>query len=360
MSKKIKFIITLVVLNILIILTALILLEIRYEGSSLRQQALAGRQISPCYWWSLYSSNSVRVGGTFGPLKLVLHPFMVYKNMPGQKENEFSINSSGFRGKEINKGAKARKRIILIGGSSAFGQGLKNDEETCACQLEKILNVEVINAGVIGYCSGQELTYLFTELVDLKPDLVIALNGWNDYSQIGCPKKHQFIGCNGQNQIEPKLELLSQLTNASFAKRIIRINYVLFPRVISRIRTFIPDRIKNRDPVVDMESAAGVYANNMIKVKKAGNSFNFKFICLLQPQKMTPDNKRQAAAYQTFRNRVKTYFDLEEVKYIDLNGDDFINIFTAGRFVDDMHLDGAATRNLAEIIAKAITDEGLL
>ena len=45
-------------------------------------------------------------------------------------------------------------------------------------QLAQRLNVEVINAAVIGHGSGQELTYLLTELVDLHPDVVIALDGW--------------------------------------------------------------------------------------------------------------------------------------------------------------------------------------
>ncbi|MBS0169536.1 MAG: hypothetical protein JSR62_04215 [Nitrospira sp.] len=67
-----------------------------------------------------------------------------------------------------------------MGGSTAFGTGLESDRESVASQLAQLLNVEVINAAVIGHGSGQELAYLLSELVNLQPDVVIALDGWND------------------------------------------------------------------------------------------------------------------------------------------------------------------------------------
>jgi hypothetical protein len=39
---------------------------------------------------------------------------------------------------------------------------------------------EVLNAGVVGFLSGQELAYIITDLVDLEPHLIVAFNGWND------------------------------------------------------------------------------------------------------------------------------------------------------------------------------------
>lgn len=37
-----------------------------------------------------------------------------------------------------------------------------------------------MNAGVIGFLSGQELTYLITDVVDYQPAIVVAYDGWND------------------------------------------------------------------------------------------------------------------------------------------------------------------------------------
>lgn len=360
MPKKIKFAIILIILNLSILLTALILLEIRFENNNLRQGAEKCKQIRPWYWWSFYTSDGVRVGKTFGPLKLMIHPFLSYKNMPNQKEKNFSVNSLGFRGKEISKNTKDKKRIIIIGGSSAFGTGLNSDKETCACQLEQILNVEVINAGVIGYLSNQELIYLFMELVDLKPDLVIALNGFNDYLQSLIPTNKVLIGCNGQDQIESKLKLLSLLIYTSLMERIAGIKYILFPEITSRIDTFTSKRIKNIDKTVDIDIAARVYANNMIKVQRVSNIYKFNFICLIQPKKVTSDTKKGVDVYQVFRNRVKKYFSNEGIRYIDLNDDNFKNVFTEDRFMDEMHLDEEGNGRLAEIIAKTIIGENLL
>jgi hypothetical protein len=49
----------------------------------------------------------------------------------------------------------ARKRIMLLGGSTAFGTGLNSDAERFGNRLGELLNVEVLNAAAIGYGSGQ-------------------------------------------------------------------------------------------------------------------------------------------------------------------------------------------------------------
>jgi len=359
MHKKLKFAIILVCINAFLIFMMLIFLEIRYENIHFQQQTEMGKQVSPYYYWSFYSSNGVPIGAHYGPLKLMAFPFVVYKNMSNQKEGTFSTNSLGFRGQEINKNALDRKRVILIGGSSAFGQGLKGNEETIAYQLGQILNAEVINAGVIGYGSGNELVYLLTELVDLKPDLVVTFDGWNDYSQIGSSKRRQFIGSNGQEQIDAHLELLAQFTETSFLKRLTSIKYILFPSIVDRLNTVFK-KIKNNGTEADVDNVASVYANNIIKIRKISNSFKFNFICVIQPQKITPGMKPTVDEYLGFRNKVKKHFTQENVKYIDLSDDGFKNDFTANRFLDRMHLTALGNRRAAEIIAQKIIAENLL
>jgi lysophospholipase L1-like esterase len=80
-------------------------------------------------------------------------------------------------------------RIIVLGGSTVFGQGVILPEDNLPAQIKQVLlqsrperQFEVINAGVGGYFSGQELLYLVSELTAYEPDLVIVYDGWNDYS----------------------------------------------------------------------------------------------------------------------------------------------------------------------------------
>jgi hypothetical protein len=111
-------------------------------------EAKWSKQVRPYYWPSLQTHDGIALGTRFGPLKLVLHPFVSYANLPNQKTPHFSINSLGFRGGDIRKDEKTKKRIIVVGGSTAFGTGLQYDDETLARRLEYLLDAEVINAAV--------------------------------------------------------------------------------------------------------------------------------------------------------------------------------------------------------------------
>lgn len=98
-----------------------------------------------------------------------------------------AINSDGFRGKEyaIQKGNNTY-RIVVIGDSVAFGKPLPL-ENTLPSRLEAALNnmcaqkkFEVLNMGIEGYNSIQELEMLRTKGLKYSPDLVIVYYCFND------------------------------------------------------------------------------------------------------------------------------------------------------------------------------------
>ncbi len=158
------------------------LLELMLEREHARQWTELSMQFKPFYWWHFVTHDGRDLGYEHkGPLQLALHPFAIYANLPNQHSDHFSTDAHGFRISGGDRSLDTPARVVLVGGSTAFGTGLESDRETVASQLAQRLNVEVINAAVIGHGSGQELTYLLTELVDLHPDVVIALDGWNDY-----------------------------------------------------------------------------------------------------------------------------------------------------------------------------------
>src|SRR5690606_1999457 len=122
------------------------------------------KRVTPTYSWSLYTSSGEKIGAKDGILKLMLRPYITYGNLPNQSTPYFNINSRGMRGPEFEKDPPASGRIILVGGSSAFGTGLQSDQETLAHHLSQKLGVEVINAAVIGHQSGHQYAYVATEL----------------------------------------------------------------------------------------------------------------------------------------------------------------------------------------------------
>jgi lysophospholipase L1-like esterase len=74
-----------------------------------------------------------------------------------------------------------RFRVVVLGGSTVFGRGVPVPSESLPARLStRLQGAEVLNAGVPGYTSGQELVYLATELLSYEPDLVITYDGVND------------------------------------------------------------------------------------------------------------------------------------------------------------------------------------
>ena len=102
---------------------------------------------------------------------------------PNYHSTHVNINSDGFRGDEISE--KNKYTVIFLGGSTTFGIISSSDEKTIPALVKKKLkeeniDVQVINAGIPGATSIDELYLLETNLLSYRPDLVIMYDGWND------------------------------------------------------------------------------------------------------------------------------------------------------------------------------------
>lgn len=78
-------------------------------------------------------------------------------------------------------------RVVLLGGSAAMGLGATAPQFTIRAALESSLrnngaSIYVINGAVGDYASSQSLLYFVTELIELKPHIVVVLDGFNDFS----------------------------------------------------------------------------------------------------------------------------------------------------------------------------------
>lgn len=116
---------------------------------------------------------------------------------PGSKTGSVRINKYGFIAngpEDTSLGRFPRKdgneiRIVMLGSSSLAGSLQGSDEShTIAAYLERALNAgpaaagrySVLNFGTNGGYSFSELRTFFAEVINLKPDVVIALDGWSD------------------------------------------------------------------------------------------------------------------------------------------------------------------------------------
>ena len=94
--------------------------------------------------------------------------------------NELGLRDGPYR-------ADADFKILLLGDSVSWGNGIDDTAKLFAARLEDELNAqrrglsyEVINSGVPGYSTFQELAYLRKEGLALEPDLVILQFCLND------------------------------------------------------------------------------------------------------------------------------------------------------------------------------------
>ena len=112
------------------------------------------------------------------------------------------MNSLGLRNKEIGKKGEDVFRILFLGDSLVF-TGATSSGKLYTQVVEENLNnvlktgkrIEVINAGIPGYTTYQELEFLNVYGLDMEPDLVILGFVFNDvyYKYVHRPAQGDFL-----------------------------------------------------------------------------------------------------------------------------------------------------------------------
>jgi lysophospholipase L1-like esterase len=213
---------------------------------------------------------------------------------PRKGRETFKINPMGFRFEGTLTKEKSRReyRVFVLGGSTVFnGYPLSHSIPGILEELFKqdgFSNVRVYNFGVVGFVSGQELALLTHTLVDYHPDLVIVYDGGNDVYQ---PLQYDprpgypcnFISYEAGNQHLSRNAPITQLFNSLLFKS------SFFRLVFSR---------GLHNALVSLESVrqecgygspewesqiASAYVNNLSKMARLGEGFDFRLFTFLQP-----------------------------------------------------------------------------
>ena len=98
-----------------------------------------------------------------------------------------NINEYGFRGPEITKEKPVNAfRIFLVGGSTMFGSGSSDSTQIFSVLQDRFdeknfgFDIEVINAGISGAWSKNEVSMVKNKLLDFNPDLIVVYDGVNE------------------------------------------------------------------------------------------------------------------------------------------------------------------------------------
>ena len=189
-----------------------------------------------------------------------------------------TTNSNGFRGSEFPMvKPKGVFRVIFIGDSSTFGDGVRNKEtfpamtETLLKEENPHLPMDAINAGVPGYTSHQVLKYLSMELLDLSPDAVVVMVGANDM----VPAKNR-IPDNRRLQADPSFFE----TRKTFGK--IKIYQVLMSIVSTAKGIFGEGSVKDDGKMV-LRVNYDDFLKNLLAIKALGDQKGFSVIFMTVP-----------------------------------------------------------------------------
>jgi len=223
-------------------------------------------------------------------------------------------------------------------------------------------NIEVINAGQIGYGSTQELIYFHREVSALSPDLVLLFDGYNDILA-------DFI--NPDSGWPLHADLLKSRFEDSFYPRPFRKDFLALLRQ-SRLLDFvirrIAERIKPRGPIkptINPYTTAEIYLRNVLALTRLAAPV--PVWVALQPvpastqKPLSPEELKIVAEkeqdIQGYTHRVKlTYQGMREglrsseIKTIDL--DSALGTKPELMFADECHFGDQAADRIAQHIAE--------
>ncbi len=114
------------------------------------------------------------------------HPYILYANTPDyQDENGTQHDNLGLRENEKTRTSAPTKTILIMGGSTTYGTGVKMPEQVWTHRLQELFaesgkKVEVLNGG-LNYATTAELLSLYVHrLQHTQHDVLVLHTGGND------------------------------------------------------------------------------------------------------------------------------------------------------------------------------------
>jgi len=127
-------------------------------------------------------------------VRVQANPHRGWEMVPGEEHftyhHRVRVNAYGLRGAEVRAKAPGEVRVLTLGDSLVYGQGVA-DDETVPWYLERALELRdplgrewtVINGGHRAYDTHQELGLLEELGPELEPDIVVIFFFWNDFKE---------------------------------------------------------------------------------------------------------------------------------------------------------------------------------
>jgi hypothetical protein len=319
------------------------------------QKSAINTQAGLDYSFTLVSANGEPLSTRLGNVKVVLDPFLIYKNLPNQKTEYFSIDEFGYRTSRISY-SSGLPRVVVLGGSTAFGHGLASDSAAIHGVLQDLdPNHHYINAAVIGHLSGQELSEMVHYADRLSPKLYVAINGWNDlYGGMfdDLERAYQVLGFN----FSVFGEIQNQLRRA----------YLNIASPNSRgSRVYFGNEFGQRK----FERLSQTYIENIEKMHLFAKARGVKFLVVFQPELGSHRNTEFetklwdrwdrdikigavefSALYRKMIGAAKAYCQRHGIAHIDITESEEYRIHKGEFFLDQVHPNAQGANTISKSI----------
>ena len=325
------------------------------------------------------ASGQVILEDIFGMEKRYLS-YLGFLGAPNSKKTTFEINETGFRDSDVEPRAPNEYRILVLGGSAAWGWGASANRHTISGALQEFLNEDssgisyrVMNGAYLAWTSLQERITLMEFYEHFDPDLVISFSGFNDIISVQYGNSRELLRLEF-GMVEEAVE--NNLKPMSTLKAIRKVAGTLgIWRLVVYIREQVPRQQPGRIDYKPKRSERGIpkLLDRYMSMANYTASHGDQFLLVLQPEIYSTGKQLTAAEAQVkqwlnsrnnenFANTFNQYrSDLVQglsalpssgIDVIDLG--DMFDTVSETMFTDDSHFNDSGYQEIARALYRVI------
>ena len=318
------------------------------------------------------ASGQVILEDIFGMDKRYLS-YLGFLGAPNSKKATFEINEIGFRDSAIEPRVPNEYRILLLGGSAAWGWGASANRHTVSGALQELLNKDssgvsyrVMNGAYLAWTSLQERITLMEFYERFDPDLVISFSGFNDIISVQYGNSRELLRLEF-NMVEDAVE--NNLKPMSTLKAIRKVGGTLgIWRLVVYFREQLPSRQRGHIDYIPKRAKRGIpkVLDRYLSMANYTVSHGDQFLLVLQPDIYSTGKQLTAAeaeVKQWLDSRNSENFDNTFIQYrsdlvqslsvqspagievIDLRS--VFDTVSETMFTDDSHFNDSGYREIA-------------